>query len=64
MGDFFDFAWKANTRNLELYRASVRGQHHPKHDWAFLILLLLGLALVLAIPIVLAIWVLRSLWPG
>jgi hypothetical protein len=64
VGDFFDFAWKANTRNLELYRASVRGQHHPKRDWAFLFLLMLGLALVLAIPIALAIWLFRSLWAG
>ena len=62
VGDFFDFAWKANTKNLELYRASVRGQHHPKHDWAFLFLLLLGLAVVLAIPVALAIWAFRSLW--
>ena len=26
VGDVFDFAWKANTRNLELYRRAVRGQ--------------------------------------
>jgi hypothetical protein len=61
-GDFFDFAWKANSKNLELYRASVRGQHRARHDWTFLLLLLLGLALVIAIPIVLAIWILRALF--
>jgi hypothetical protein len=64
VGDFFDFAWKANTRNLELYRASIRGQHHPKHDWAFLFLLVIGLAVVVAIPVALAVWAFRSLWPG
>jgi hypothetical protein len=62
VGDFFDFAWKANTRNLELYRASIRGQHHPKHDWAFLFLLVIGLAVVVAIPVALAVWAFRSLW--
>jgi hypothetical protein len=62
VGDFFDFAWKANSKNLELYRASIRGQHHPRHDWVFLLLLLLGLALVITIPVVLAIWILRALF--
>jgi hypothetical protein len=62
LGDFFDFAWKANSRNLDLYRASVRGQHHPKHDWAFLTLLLLGLVAILAVPIALAVWMLRALF--
>ena len=60
VGDFFDFAWKANSKNLALYRASVRGQHQPKHDWVFLFLVLLGLALVIAIPVALAIWMLRA----
>lgn len=62
LGDLFDFAWKANSKNLDLYRASVRGQHHPKHDWAFLTLLLLGLATILAVPIALAVWMLRALF--
>jgi hypothetical protein len=62
LGDFFDFAWKANSKNLDLYRASVRGQHHPKHDWAFLTLLLLGLVAILAVPIALAVWMLRALF--
>ena len=62
LGDLFDFAWKANSKNLDLYRASVREQHHPKHDWAFLTLLLLGLATILAVPIALAVWMLRALF--
>jgi hypothetical protein len=60
VGDLFDFAWKANSKNLQLYRASVRGEHHPKRDWGFLLMLLFGLGIVLAIPIGLAIWAFRA----
>lgn len=62
VGDVFDFAWKSNSRNLDLYRASVRGQHNPRRDWGFLALVLMGLTLLLAIPILLSIWLLRTLF--
>ena len=58
LGDLFDFAWKVNVKNLELYRSSVTGRRRVSRDWGFLFLLLGGLALILITPILLAIWIL------
>lgn len=57
VGDLFDFAWKANSKNLELYRSSIRGQRREAQDWGFVILLLAGLGLLIALPILVAIWI-------
>jgi hypothetical protein len=62
VGDLFDFAWKANTKNLELYRAASGGRRDSSRDWAFLAVLLLALGIAVAIPILVAIWVLRALF--
>ena len=61
-GDLFDFAWKANSKNLQLYRASIRGQHKASRDWAFLALVVIGLLLILTIPILLGIWAFRAIF--
>ncbi len=49
-GDLFDFAWKANRRNVELLRAHVE---HPvrarKVDWIFATVFLLGIAALLGL---------------
>lgn len=55
-GDLFDFAFKANSKNLQLYRESRTGVRNTSRDVAFLTLLLLGLGLAVAIPILLLIW--------
>ena len=56
-GDIFDIAWKANRRN---YRLLVRHLGEPRQhtwrDWAFLLLLAAGLALIFAIPVILVVW--------
>ena len=62
IGDLFDFVWKANTKNLELFRASVTGQRRTSSDWGFVLILALGLALVLAIPVLLLIWMARAIF--
>lgn len=62
LGDIFDFAFKANSRNLELFRASVRGQHRKSSDWGFLGLVIGGIAAMVAIPVTFGIWLLRSLF--
>lgn len=55
LGDVFDFAYKANTRNLRIYRESMDGLRSPRRDWGFLLLfavlviILLFAALVLPI---------------
>ena len=62
LGDLFDFTFKANTRNLELYRAATRGAHDPKRDLGFLAVLVLILLAVIAIPITILGLLIRSLY--
>jgi len=62
-GDIFDIAWKANRRTY-LLRSRHLGEprKHTRKDWAFLLLLGLGLALIFAIPVVLVVWLI--VWLG
>ena len=62
VGDLFDFAWKANTKNLDLFKASVRGRHRTSRDWSFLAVVLAGLGALLAVPILLTAWVLQAIF--
>jgi hypothetical protein len=56
-GDLFDIAWKANRRNYRLLcRHLDEPRRHSWRDWAFLLLLGAGLALVFAIPLALLVW--------
>jgi Domain of unknown function (DUF4112) len=56
-GDIFDIAWKANRRNyLLMQRHLGEPRRHTWRDWAFLLLIGLGLTLIIAIPIALAVW--------
>ena len=56
-GDLFDIAWKANRRNYRLLcRHLDAPRHHTWGDWAFLLLLVMTLALVFAIPLALVVW--------
>lgn len=49
-GDIFDFAWKANSRNVELLRAHLRDPLKARRsDWVFSILLVLALLGVLVL---------------
>jgi hypothetical protein len=58
-GDLFDFAWKANTRNMALLeRHAETGTGPTAGDWAFVALLTLLLILVAAIPFLMAAWLL------
>jgi hypothetical protein len=59
VGDIFDIAWKANRRNyLLLTRHLGEPRRHTGRDWAFLLMLAGGLALVFAIPVALVVWLL------
>ena len=62
VGDLFDFAWKANTKNLDLFKASVRGRRRTSRDWGFLAVVLAGLGALLAIPILMAAWVIQAIF--
>jgi len=52
IGDAMDFAFKANSKNLELYRKSRAGLGTPQRDKLFLVFLLLALGLIVALPII------------
>src|SRR5688572_18224728 len=58
-GDLFDFAWRANKRNLDLLeKRTTVARHSTRGDWLYVfgaLLLFLG---ALALPIILVIWAL------
>jgi hypothetical protein len=61
-GDAFDIFWKANRRNYQLLTRSIAEPHrHTWRDWAFLLLLVIGIGMVFAIPIVFTVWLLAWL---
>ncbi|HET8547746.1 MAG TPA: DUF4112 domain-containing protein [Bryobacteraceae bacterium] len=62
VGDIFDIAWQANSRNLELYRQAIRGERRTSRDTAFLLVLLAAVVVMIAVPILLAIWAVQHFW--
>jgi hypothetical protein len=63
VGDIFDFAYKANVKNVEIYREAIRGARHPVKDWGFIILVFVLLAVVIALPIIGLVYLGRLLGP-
>ena len=63
-GDLFDFAFKSNKRNMELYRASMAGLHKPHQDYLFLALLVFLLAILISLPILLIVFLARYTFPA
>jgi hypothetical protein len=56
-GDFFDFAWKANDRNLTLLERYAYEHRRPSAgDWIFVTGMLVLLAVIAAVPFLLAGW--------
>jgi len=65
IGDLFDFAWKANTRNLRLLEAHASGRRRPGWcDWLWVWALLGGLGLLLAGVLVLVVLAFRAAGVG
>ena len=52
VGDLFDFAYKANTKNIQIYRESLSGGREPLKDWGFVILVVVILLLLLILPLI------------
>ena len=52
LGDIFDFAFKANIYNLEIYREAMRGQREPMRDWLFILFVSLILLMIVVLPLV------------
>lgn len=58
-GDLFDFAWKANNKNLALLERHAYEEHRASAgDWLFVVLMMLLLVAVSAIPFV----IVAGLW--
>jgi hypothetical protein len=59
LGDFFDFGWKANVRNLALLERYARpGTTASRGDWLFVLGVLAVLAAVAVIPLLFTAWLL------
>jgi len=64
VGDFFDFAFKSNARNIALYRQTRAGLQKTSADVLFLVCVLLALAAIVLVPLVLAVLAFRSIFSG
>ena len=61
-GDAFDIFWKANRRNYRLLTRSIaEPRRHTWRDWAFLLLLGGGIAVVFTLPLALLVWLIAQL---
>ena len=62
VGDLFDAGWKANVRNLALLERHARPGTQPRAgDWAFVLIVLVLLALAALMPILFLGWLLARL---
>lgn len=61
-GDVFDFAFKANQKNLELYRTSMRGRRDTGRDVAFVVFVFVGMAMLLVLPLLALFWLLQRIF--
>ena len=63
-GDIFDFAWKSNVWNVEIYREALRGERRPVKDWAFILFVAVVLLVILLLPLIGLIYLARILIIG
>jgi len=63
LGDLFDFAWKANSLNIQLLEANLKfPSQSQKADRLFIFALMAGLLLVAIVLFVLPVILIRLLW--
>ncbi|HLN80934.1 MAG TPA: DUF4112 domain-containing protein, partial [Thermoanaerobaculia bacterium] len=64
LGDLFDMAWKANMRNVDIFREALHGQRSRRRDTLFVTGLLLALAAIVAFPVIVIVLLLKQfhLW--
>jgi Domain of unknown function (DUF4112) len=51
VGDMFDMAYKANMKNMKIYKEALSGTRAPLKDWGFVVLVVVILLLMLVLPI-------------
>ena len=61
VGDVFDFAYKANVRNVQIYREAMNGTRKPARDWAFIAMVILLLIGLIVLPILGLIYLVQTL---
>jgi len=61
LGDLFDMAFKANTRNVEIFRQALKGERSPKKDSLFVTGVVLAIFAIVAIPVILIVLLLQRL---
>jgi Domain of unknown function (DUF4112) len=62
VGDLFDFAWKANDKNLALLELHAREERHGSTaDYAFVTVMILAVIGLAAIPIVILVWLMSAI---
>jgi Domain of unknown function (DUF4112) len=52
LGDLFDMAWKANMKNVEIFRQALKGERDRRKDSLFVVGVLVVLAAILAVPVI------------
>jgi hypothetical protein len=62
IGDLFDFAFKSNVRNLEIYREALRGDRMPVKDWSFVILVISIMLTLIALPLMTMVYLVKLLF--
>ncbi len=61
LGDFFDFGWKANVRNLALLERHAHPESKPtRGDWIFVLSMIGVLVALTVIPLLFAVWLLSQ----
>jgi hypothetical protein len=61
-GDVFDFAHKANTKNLRIFREALAGAREPVRDWGFVVAVAVGLTALLLLPVLGLFLLIRALF--
>jgi hypothetical protein len=62
VGDLFDFAWKANNKNMALLeRHAPSSRRASVGDWLFVAGIIVVLLLITAAPFVIAVWLLNAI---
>ena len=61
LGDLFDFAFKANMKNIQIYREHLEGRQQTVQNWVFTLLVVLALLALMAIPISAFVYLVRRL---
>ena len=57
VGDLFDVAYKANIKNMQIYRESMNGTRAPLKDWGFIALVAVILLLMVLLPLVALVYI-------